>query len=152
MIYDHIDNIGLYRFSPATMKAFEFLKTLTPDTPDGTYEIIGPDVYAMVQSYDTESDPPPILEAHRNYIDIQYCIAGTEYIAVAPLDETTLRTPYDEAKDVAFYHAQKMMTLSAMAPGRFVLLFPTDEHFAKWAAEAPSRVKKAVVKLRADLF
>ena len=50
MICDHIDNIGLYRFSPATMKAFEFLKTLTPDTPDATYEIIGRDVYAMVQS------------------------------------------------------------------------------------------------------
>ena len=53
---------------------------------------------------------------------------------------------------MAFYHAQKMMTLSAMAPGRFVLLFPSDEHFAKHAAEAPCRIKKAVVKLRADLF
>ena len=152
MIYDHIDNIGLYRFSPATMKAFEFLKTLTPDTPDATYEIIGRDVYAMVQSYDTEAEPSPILEAHRKYIDIQYSIINAEYIAVAPLDESTLKTPYDEEKDVAFYHAQKMMTLSAMTPGRFVLLFPTDEHFAKWAAEAPCRVKKAVVKLRADLF
>ena len=66
MIYDHIDRIAQYRFGPAAAKAFEFLKTLTPDTPDGTYEIIGRDVYAMVQSYDTESDPPPILEAHRN--------------------------------------------------------------------------------------
>ena len=152
MIYDHIDRIGLYRFSPATMKAFEFLKTLTPDSPDATLELIGRDVYVMVQSYDTEAEPSPILEAHRKYIDIQYCIAGAEYIAVAPLDETTIKTPYDEEKDVAFYYAQKMMTLSAMTPGRFVLLFPTDEHFAKMAAEAPCRIKKAVVKLRADLF
>ena len=152
MIYDHIDNIGLYRFSEATLKAFEFLKTLTPDSPDATHELIGRDVYVMVQSYETESEPSPILEAHRKYIDIQYCIAGAEYIAVAPLDESTIKTPYDGEKDVAFYHAQKMMTLSAMTPGRFVLLFPTDEHFAKWAAEAPSRVKKAVVKLRTDLF
>ena len=28
----------------------------------------------------------------------------------------------------------------------------SDEHFAKMAAEAPCRIKKAVVKLRADLF
>ena len=28
MIYDHIDNIGLYRFGAAAMKAFEFLKKL----------------------------------------------------------------------------------------------------------------------------
>ena len=152
MIHDHIDRIALYRFSEATLKAFEFLKTLTPDTPEETFELMGRDLYVMVQSYETESEPSPILEAHRKYIDIQYCIAGAEYIAVAPLDESTVRTPYDDAKDVAFYHAQKMMTLSAMTPGRFVLLFPTDEHFAKWAAEAPSRVKKAVVKLRADLF
>ena len=152
MIYDHIDRIGLYRFSPATMKAFEFLKTLTPDSPDATHELIGRDVYVMVQSYDTEAEPSPILEAHRKYIDIQYCIAGAEYIAVAPLDETTIKTPYDAEKDVAFYYAQKMMTLSAMTPGRFVLLFPTDEHFAKFAAEAPCRIRKAVVKLRADLF
>ena len=152
MIYDHIDRIGLYRFSPATMKAFEFLKTLTPDSPDATHELIGRDVYVMVQSYDTEAEPSPILEAHRKYIDIQYCIAGAEYIAVAPLDETTIKTPYDAEKDVAFYYAQKMMTLSAMTPGRFVLLFPTDEHFAKMAAEAPCRIRKAVVKLRADLF
>ena len=152
MIYDHIDNIGLYRFGAAAMKAFEFLKTLTPDTPEETFELMGRDLYVMVQSYETESEPSPILEAHRKYIDIQYCIAGAEYIAVAPLDESTVKTPYDAEKDVAFYHAQKMMTLSAMVPGRFVLLFPTDEHFAKWAAEAPCRVKKAVVKLRADLF
>ena len=152
MIYDHIDNIGLYRFSAATMKAFEFLKTLTPDTPEETFELMGRNVYVMVQSYETEAEPSPILEAHRKYIDIQYCIAGAEYIAVAPLDESTVKTPYDEAKDVAFYYAQKMMTLCAMTPGRFVLLFPTDEHFAKMAAEAPCRIKKAVVKLRADLF
>ena len=152
MIYDHIDKIGLYRFSPATMKAFEFLKTLTPDSPDATHELIGRDVYVMVQSYETEAEPSPILEAHRKYIDIQYCIVGAEYIAVAPLDESTIKTPYDNEKDFAFYHAQKMMTLCAMTPGRFVLLFPTDEHFAKLAAEAPCRIKKAVVKLRADLF
>ena len=152
MIYDHIDRIGQYRFSPATMKAFEFLKTLTPDSPDATHELIGRDVYVMVQSYVTEAEPSPILEAHRKYIDIQYCIANAEYIAVAPLDESTIKTPYDAEKDVAFYYAQKMMTLSAMTPGRFVLLFPTDEHFAKMAAEAPVRIKKAVVKLRADLF
>ena len=152
MIYDHINNIGLYRFSEATLKAFEFLKTLTPDTPEETFELIGRDLYVMVQSYETEAEPSPILEAHRKYIDIQYCIANAEYIAAAPLDESTLKTPYDEEKDVAFYYAQKMMTLCAMTPGRFVLLFPTDEHFAKMAAEAPCRIKKAVVKLRADLF
>ena len=152
MIHDHIDRIGLYRFGQAVEQAFAFLKTLTPDTPDATYEIIGRDVYAMVQSYETEADPPPILEAHRKYIDIQYCIDGAEYIAAAPLDESTLKTPYDEAKDAAFYYAQKMMSLCAMTPGRFVLLFPSDEHFAKMAAEAPCRIKKAVVKLRADLF
>jgi YhcH/YjgK/YiaL family protein len=152
MIYDHIDRVGLYRFGQAAQQAFEFLKTLTPDTPDATCEIIGRDVYAMVQSYDTEAEPLPILEAHRKYIDIQYCIAGAEYIAVAPLDESTVKTPYDESKDVAFYYAQKMSSLCAMAPGRFVLLFPADEHFAKLAAEAPCRIKKAVVKLRADFF
>ena len=152
MIYDRIDNIGLYRFGAAAMKAFEFLKTLTPDTPEETFELMGRDLFVMVQSYETEAEPSPILEAHRKYIDIQYCIAGAEYIAVAPLDESTIKTPYDDAKDVAFYHAQKMMTLCAMTPGRFVLLFPTDEHFAKLAAEAPCRIKKAVVKLRADLF
>jgi len=152
MIYDHIDNIGLYRFGAAAMKAFEFLKTLTPDTSEETFELDGRDVYVMVQSYETEAEPSPILEAHRKYIDIQYCIANAEYIAVAPLDESTIKTPYDGEKDVAFYLAQKMMTLCAMTPGRFVLLFPTDEHFAKMAAEAPCRIKKAVVKLRADLF
>ena len=78
MIHDHIDRIALYRFGAATMKAFEFLKTLAPDTPDATYEIAGRDVYAMVQSYETEAEPLPILEAHRKYIDIQYCIEGAE--------------------------------------------------------------------------
>ena len=152
MIYDHIDRIAQYRFGQAAAQAFDFLKKLTPDTPDATYEIVGRDVYAMVQSYETEAEPSPILEAHRKFIDIQYCIAGAEYIAVAPLDESTIKTPYDDAKDVAFYYAQKMMTLCAMTPGRFVLLLPTDEHFAKFAAEAPCRIKKAVVKLRADLY
>ena len=50
MIYDHIDRIGLYRFGAAAMKACDFLKTLTPDTPEETFELDGRDVYVMVQS------------------------------------------------------------------------------------------------------
>ena len=47
----------------------------------------------------------------------------------------------------------KIYDIDGINPGNNrVIVFPTDEHFAKWAAEAPSRVKKAVVKLRADLF
>ena len=48
MIYDHIDRIAQYRFGTATMRAFEFLKTLTPDTPEETFELMGRDLYVMV--------------------------------------------------------------------------------------------------------
>ena len=81
MIYDHIDRIGLYRFGAAAMKAFDFLMTLTPDTPEETFELAGRDLYVMVQSYDTEAEPSPILEAHRKYIDIQYCIGMMMFAA-----------------------------------------------------------------------
>lgn len=43
------------------------------------------------------------FEAHENYTDIQYMIKGTELMSYAPIDQLTVKTPYNPDKDVIFY-------------------------------------------------
>ena len=65
MICDHIKNRKKVTLADSFDKAFAFLEQLTDATPDGTYELDGRKVYAMVQSYDTVPGEPPKLEVHR---------------------------------------------------------------------------------------
>ena len=76
-----------------------FTATCTP----GKYEIDGKDVYASVVEYTTIPWEEAKFEAHENYTDIQYMIKGTELMSYAPIDQLTVKTPYNPDKDVIFY-------------------------------------------------
>ena len=154
MIFDDIRNWDACRFSPAVAKAFAFLDSLPVSAEEKTYEIQGRDIYAMVQSYETIVESAEKLEAHRRYVDIQYCLEGEEIILVAPEKAFPVLTPYSETQDVAFYDAkdERFVSRLVMTPGRFAVLFPQDAHFAKRAANAPCRVRKVVVKIDCVLF
>lgn len=155
MICDHIKNRQKVTLADSFDKAFAFLEQLTDATPDGTYELDGRKVYAMVQSYDTVPGEPPKLEVHRKYIDIQYTISGTEVLAWTPCGETIPEeTPYNPENDAAFLQIPEKTEIAhlEMKPGMFAVFFPGDAHWGKVqsAAAGPSSVRKVCVKIAAD--
>lgn len=85
MVLDSIKNYGLYATITARIaKGFDFLNTTDLlAIPQGTYEIEGKTIFAIVQEYDTKEEKECFLEGHTNYIDIHYIVSGTELTGIA---------------------------------------------------------------------
>ena len=147
MIYDHIKNIGLYKgLSPALDLALDYIATVTPEVEAGTYPL-EKGVKAVVSEYTTSKINPLGYEAHRRYIDIQFCVAGTEMVRCNPLPKVTETIPYDESNDMARY-ADCPGADMVIGEGYFLVIFPEDAHEPGMAAGgicAP--VKKVIMKV-----
>jgi biofilm protein TabA len=134
--------------TPALQKAIAFLQQVRSQSlADGRVEIDGNRVYALVQSYDTKISEPK-FEAHRQYLDIQYIASGEEVIGWAFLDRMIVDAPYDEAKDACLGRVPALdVTPVRLSAGQLAVLYPSDAHAPKLAANTPTAVKKIVVKV-----
>ena len=155
MIVDRIENWARYSSSPAWEKAFKFLQGLDVDSEE-TETLLEADgsLLARVMSYPTRPPEDAVLEAHRQFIDIQMALHNSEAIAWFPAEDLETRDPYDAEKDVEFFHppAQEVARVDVF-PGTFVVLFPEDAHMPQLiTGEEPVTVKKVVIKMRTDLF
>jgi len=147
MILDSLAHRHLYdalgrRFS----LAFEALEQNIGDRDDGTYELDGPSVRAIVQRYQTRPIEKCAWEAHRKFIDVQFIVSGIEQIGWRPIEQLRSREPYNAERDVEFLDGDEgeQITLSA---GMFAIFFPTDAHRPCIAVEQPAQVAKVVVKI-----
>ena len=127
-------------------EAFDFVLGMTADTPDGRYDF-GADCFVNVMHCDTTAEIAP-MEAHEKFIDVQMVLAGEEKICVAEKAELDIVTPYDEAKDIAFY-AWKTAEDVIYRSGEAIVLYPAEAHLPGRAVGAPMTIKKAVLKLSA---
>lgn len=86
------------------------------------------------------------LEAHRQYLDIQYLVKGQEVMGWAPLDTLELVGEFNEAKDVGFYTGE--FDLMRIGEGYCYVAFPEDGHMPTRFVDAPNDYTKIVVKLK----
>lgn len=154
MIYDTLTNADRYRgVLPGIAQAFDYLqKTDFTNVANGKYELNGSKLFAMVMRYPTRQDCDAVWESHRQYIDVQYIVAGEERFGYLPLSEApaeAVTTPYSEEKDVMFY---KPGTASLpLKEGQFVVFFPQDIHApCLVTGEQPVEVTKVVVKVAVE--
>ena len=116
--------------------------------PSGaTVEIDGKDVYAMHQIYTTKSDEGRLYENHKEYVDVQYVLEGTEIIRVTDAGGLSVTNEYNSENDVALF-ALADGTDVKLGPGDFVVLFPHDAHVPQLMSGSPDDVKKIVIKVR----
>jgi biofilm protein TabA len=149
MIVTDLKNID--RQCPMTngmLKAFDFLRLRgIHELPDGTVEIDGDRVFAIVQRYETAKTEVPRFECHRKYIDVQYLVSGEEVIGWTPAERITITEAYDGDKDICFGEAAGGWTPVRLQAGQLAVLYPEDGHAPRLAAGAPSSVMKIVVKV-----
>lgn len=149
MIYDEIDNWKLYAgISDDLRLGLEYLKNVSPDVELGVHEL-SPRVKAIVSEYYTKEVNENGYEAHREYIDIQYLLKGSEKIYCLPLEYLKETKAYDASKDAAFYEeagvaGQEML----VGNGYFAVFYPQDGHKPGLCAGGCEEVKKVVVKLK----
>lgn len=153
MIFDKMDNISDYfEELPLLRKVEEFVADFNnKKLADGTYEIDGKRVFAMVQSYRTKQQTQEMMfEAHKKYIDLQYIVNGIEKIRWAKLDKVDLvEERYSSGGDIAFYEGDAMFDFT-LTKGTFLLLYPEDAHLPGLSAQKDINVRKIVFKIQVD--
>ena len=151
MIFDSMKEWHRYAdLYPRFREGFGFIeKAMKEDYPAGTYEISGRDLYAAIQEYETRPAEKCLYEGHEQYIDIQYILSGCERMDVTDRGDAVLRTPYDGARDVAFYENGSDAAVLLVDAGKYAVFFPNDIHKPGQAPNGvPGAVRKIVVKVR----
>ena len=135
---------------PRFALAFEALREYAAkeDLADGKYEIDGKNVFIAVMSGPTKPVAEKKFEVHRDYIDIQYIVSGSEIMGNESLDKLT---PADEYKpDVQKLYMNDEYDKVKLSAGEFAIFFPYEPHAPGIAVDdVPSFVKKIVVKVLA---
>ncbi|MBS0661627.1 MAG: YhcH/YjgK/YiaL family protein [Verrucomicrobia bacterium] len=149
MITDTLTLSEIYTpLHPRLAAGFEYLRRLPANVADGRYEIDGPDLFALVQSYTTTPAAERKLEHHRKFADVQYLFAGAEIIEYAPLGALEVDRPYDEANDYGLVRDAVPNASLVLRPGQWAIFLPQDAHKPGCALGAPAAVRKVVLKVR----
>ncbi|MFL5382474.1 MAG: YhcH/YjgK/YiaL family protein [Longimicrobiaceae bacterium] len=138
----------LEALGPGVAAGVRWLRAFDPSTPDGRHDIDGDEVFALVSTYATGPATEKRFETHRVYIDLQYVAAGSERILHAPAHGLAVETPYDAAKDIAFYAEPKASSSLLLRAGDLAVFHPADAHKPGCMAGGRDEVRKVVVKVR----
>lgn len=153
MIVDSLERLRQYAaLYPGIEKAADFLESLAPDIPSGTYPLLGSRIYAVVQRYETQPEEYLKWECHERYLDLQYLQSGQETILYTRREHLENCTPYDEARDCVTSDRARSSVPLGLSAGQFVLLYPWDAHKPKCVFLRQSQVTKVVVKLALPPF
>ena len=138
-----------YGLSEGIRKGLEYLqKTDFEQVQDGVHELEGKDIFVSITSYQTKETAR--FEAHEEYIDIQYVIAGSgEIVSYALVTTLGERTDAVKEKDIYFYdNADTQATDLYLLEGMFAIFMPQDGHKPGLKIETSKPIRKAVVKVR----
>lgn len=147
---NHPETYTIFLTHPVWRQTLDWVKA-NSEKSDGEYEIEGRDVFAIVQTITTQPRENCIFEAHRQYIDLQYCLSGGELIEWAPVETLTPKGKFLTERDYGHYLAPEKTTSLVMTPGTFGIFFPTDAHMPKISDGVHPQTKKVVIKIRTSL-
>jgi len=134
-------------------QAFNWLRDLSADTPDGIVPLGSPGFYGNVHAYSTREKAQCIWESHRQTIDVQVCLKGGEFVDwTEPRFLTPLGT-YQEQQDLEeWISPQSISGQVILRPGSFAIFFAGEPHLPMIADGNPALIRKVVVKIPASLF
>lgn len=148
MIIDKLSNTHLYSsLGERITKALAYLKQTDFSKLElGNYEIDGDNIFALVNEYNTKAESDGKLEAHKEYIDVQFVAKGSELMGYAPFENQKVINEYNEQNDIAFFDGEK--SLIKVDEGMFAIFFPTDLHMPGIKVNNSEYVKKIVIKVK----
>lgn len=149
MIIDQIENAEkYYGVHPEFKAVFEVLTSLREDSEEKRRDVNGDTAFVNLSSYVNKPVGECKFEAHARYADIQYVIAGHEYIDVCPAAGLAVTDDRLADGDIAFYADPETFTRADLTPGTFAVLFPGEAHRPLVAPDDKGiQTKKAVAKI-----
>lgn len=147
MIFDDFKNIELYNIKDEIK---DFILNIDPNIKEGRH-IISDSAYANVDIYNTRDFVK--LEAHREYIDIQFLIYGEEKVYTTDRTNLEVSEEYNSEKDIEFFKTpNKPLNISYLTKNKFVVLYPDDVHSPCTKINSSIEVKKVIVKIKKETF
>ena len=150
MVVDKLENADLYKgLSAGIAKGLELIKDASlAAQEDGKYEVDGDNLFYMIQRYPTKDKEVMLFEAHKDYVDIQFIVAGEETIGYVLTETLEITEPYKpdvmKGPDPAVYTEVKLTS------GTFAIFYPDDAHKPCYVfyTDKKSNVHKMVVKVK----
>lgn len=154
MIYNTLFNPRYGRgLSPVLIKTLTALRQYDlPALTLGRHEIEGDKIFMDVMTLTTVLAETQHAKLHHNYADIHLLISGEERIDYGMPGDWQSELPYDDAQDthrVSISHHRQTL---AMFPGAYALFFPHEPHKTGCQLNAPTPIKKAVVRVHYTLL
>ncbi|MCR5717018.1 MAG: YhcH/YjgK/YiaL family protein [Lachnospiraceae bacterium] len=152
MIVDKVSNMkqyaGVIKYTDEIMAFTK--KVMSENVENGRYDLIGDDLYALVQRYPSKALASARLEAHKVYADLQVVVSGREKIYYDEIGDQTLEDDFKEGKDICFFHAGTGKGAITFTDGFFAYLAPQDAHMPGMQVEdgKPEDVVKIVFKIK----
>ena len=148
MVVDTLENLEKYvALNPLFVQAVEFLKSRELQTLEiGKTELKGKDLLVNVTQTKPKTKEEAKLETHKEFIDIQIPLSGTEIMGYTTAkDCVPADASYNVEKDITFFEGLAE-TYIAVKPGMFAIFFPQDGHAP---GITPDGVKKIIIKVKA---
>jgi biofilm protein TabA len=103
---------------------------------------------AEVQKVSTKRRSEVSFEAHKRFVDVQFCYEGGEIIEWASASTLDPLDDYNDEKDVRHYRVPgNPKTVLCLKPGTFAVFFPGDAHLPKVSDGINQEVRKVIVKI-----
>jgi biofilm protein TabA len=119
----------------------------------GRYDLLGDDMYVMVQKVTTVPPKERKAENHRQYIDVQMVVTGEELHVVARQSERNQPVENEITnKDYALYQEVENEFELNLKPGMFVVYFPDDVHRPACSRSGGMETKRVVIKINKALL
>jgi len=149
MIFSTLSQSDRYlALHPRFASAFEYIgNTDLMKLAPGRYDIVGDELFVIIEQVPARTREAAQLECHRRYIDIQLVLQGIDEMGWKPLIDC--HNPVDEYRedhDIQFFRDTPAAWI-ATPPETFCIFFPEDAH-------APlvgrGEIRKAIFKIKAD--
>ncbi|WP_069999531.1 YhcH/YjgK/YiaL family protein [Cellulosilyticum sp. I15G10I2] len=154
MIVDHISNLKKYNeLGLWGEKIIEFIAYFQKaKLRDGRYDILGDNLFALVQSYMTIPSDEGRWESHQEYVDLQYIVQGAEMMYWALTDTLAVSEDHTPEKDILFYHKGPHKAALILERDMFALLLTHDAHMPCCETLHKQKVKKIVFKIKSTIL
>ena len=151
MIIDNLENLETYKsMSKDIYEGLTYIKSLDPNIALGIYPI-NDRLLLKVMEYSTGEECKVGYEAHQHHLDIHYVLRGNERIKWSPINDMSVKTPYDEENDAIFYEQPIAHVSEALlGDGVFAIMYPQDGHACTFFVDKCETIKKIVVKVKID--
>ena len=148
MIVDKIEKLKLYKEIPS--EVVQFLSELDINNIKLGKHVLSDCIYVNIEEYNTKNIEVANFESHDKYIDIQLLLKGSENIYYASRDNLSVKVPYDETRDIAFYSDSIQCYPYIKLDGtNFMMIYPHEAHAPQVSSgNLSQKVLKVVVKIK----